>query len=137
MAGAQNDMDSENTSINITPLVDIMLVLLIIFMVTANMQQKKTIDVQLPKAETGQEVAMKGEPLAFSIDKESQYYLNGQKITLEEVDQKIKSIKESGSKIQISIAADAASSHGTVMKLIDTVRKYEIFDFSLDVETGK
>lgn len=137
MAGSQNDMDSENTSINITPLVDIMLVLLIIFMVTANMQQKKTIDVSLPKAETGQEVAVKGEPLAFSIDKSSQYFLNGQKISLDEINDKIAAIKQSGAKTQVSIASDEATYHGVVMKLIDTIRKHDIFDFSLDVETGK
>lgn len=134
MAASQEDMDGENTSINITPLVDIMLVLLIIFMVTANMQQKKTIDVQLPKAATGQEVAFKGENLSFSIDKQSQIFLNGNKTTLEELGAKVDAIQASGVKFQTSIAADESAPHGVVMRLIDTLRKRNIADFSLDVE---
>lgn len=134
MAGAQDDIDSENTSINITPLVDIMLVLLIIFMVTANMQQKKTIDVSLPKAESGQEFALKGDQLAFSIDKDSKYFLNGTEISFPDIESKVAAVRGGGGKFQTSIAADASAPHGAVMKLMDTLRRQEIFDFSLDVE---
>lgn len=135
MAGSGDDLDNENTSINITPLVDIMLVLLIIFLVTANTQQKRTIDVQLPKAETGQEVIVKGEPLAFSIDKNSQIFLNGSVIKIEEIEAKVEFLISKGIKFQTSLAADSATPHGTVMRLIDTLRKHNIVDFALDVES--
>ncbi len=135
MAASPDDLDSENTSINITPLVDIMLVLLIIFMVTANMQQKRTIDVQLPKAVTGVEVAIKGEPLAFTIDKDSQIFLNGTRISVAEIDTKVEYLVSNGIKFQTSLAADSATPHGTVMRLIDTLRKHNVIDFALDVES--
>lgn len=135
MAANQNDLDNENTSINITPLVDIMLVLLIIFMVTANLQQKKTIDVKLPEAQTGQEVAVKGENFAISIDKNSEFYLNGVKSSLSEIESKVSVAKASSIPLQISIAADESTPHGVVMKAIDAMRRLEIFDFSLDVES--
>jgi biopolymer transport protein ExbD len=134
MAASGDDLDNENTSINITPLVDIMLVLLIIFLVTANTQQKRTIDVQLPKASTGQEVIIKGEPLAFTIDKDSQIFLNGRKMKIEEIEEKVEFMISKGIKFQTSLAADSATPHGTVMRLIDTLRKHNIIDFALDVE---
>lgn len=135
MAGAQDDLDNENTSINITPLVDIMLVLLIIFMVTANMQQKRTIDIQLPKVATGQEVVIKGEPLAFTINKDSVIFLNGSETKLDDVDKKVGDLVAGGAKFQTSLAADSATPHGSVMRLIDTLRKHNVIDFALDVET--
>lgn len=134
MASMQDDIDSENTSINITPLVDIMLVLLIIFLVTANMQQKKTIDVNLPKAQTGVLVAQKGEALAFSIDKESKVFLNGLPISPDEIDAKVTELKTAGIKVDVSIAADDAAPHGAVMRLIDKLRHHDIVDFAFDVE---
>ena len=81
MGGSQFEDDEEITGINVTPLVDVMLVLLIIFMVTANYIANQSIPLQLPKAETGEDPG--GVNLNFSIDRNSQVYLDGNKISLE------------------------------------------------------
>ena len=74
MAGGADDND-EIVGINVTPLVDVMLVLLVIFMVTANYIAQQAITVELPKASTGEDAGTRN--LAFTLDKQSQLYFRG------------------------------------------------------------
>lgn len=136
MAGVQDD-DEEITGINVTPLVDVMLVLLIIFMVTANYIVNQSIDIKLPKAETG-ETQVTTLNMAFTLDSESKLYLDGDAITYDEIAEKIQEFKAKGSQEnknpQALITADQNTPHGAVVKLIDTVRKNGITDFAINVE---
>jgi biopolymer transport protein TolR len=84
-----NDSESLFCDINVTPLVDVMLVLLIIFMVTAPFMTQ-TIGVNLPKA-SGQALAANSEPLVISIDKASQISIGNTKLNDAEL---IKFLKE-------------------------------------------
>ena len=137
MAGSSMGDDEEITAINVTPLVDVVLVLLVIFMVTASYIVHRSIQVKLPDAVTG-EVGVKPKSLAFILDKEANLYLDGEKITYSELPGLIEKAgnAKSLSKLQAVISADKAVSHGAVMKLIDTVRKLGISDFAVDVETA-
>lgn len=132
--GLFDDEQKEITDINVTPLVDVMLVLLIIFMVTATYIVNQSINVNLPKAKTGRDVAAKN--LSFVLDKESKLYLNGNQITYDEVEAKIKIelAKDAPGPLQALIAADRDTPHGAVIKLIDTVRKNGITDFAINVQ---
>ncbi len=137
MAGGAGDED-EITGINVTPLVDVMLVLLIIFMVTATYIVNQSINVNLPKADTSDASDGKPKNLAFVLDAKSQLYLNGQPITFEQVAEKIAEEKAKDGKgpLNALIAADKDTPHGAVVKLIDTVRKHGITDFAINVEAG-
>ncbi len=137
MAGTSND-DDEITGINVTPLVDVMLVLLIIFMVTATYIVNQSINVNLPKADTSDPSDQKPKNLAFVLDAKSQLYLNGTPITFEQVAEKIAEEKAKGGTgtLNALIAADKETPHGAVVKLIDTVRKHGITDFAINVEAG-
>ena len=85
MAGGSLDQDdSEITGINVTPLVDVMLVLLIVFMVTSTYIVQQSIQVQLPKADTGENTP-KAKNLAFVIDKSGAIFLDGKSIKLEDI----------------------------------------------------
>lgn len=136
MAGIQED-DDEITGINVTPFVDVVLVLLVIFMVTANYIVNQSIDIKLPKAETG-DSKITTLNLAFALDKNSQLYLDGKAISFDEVAGKIEEAKAKGSleqkNPQALITADQTTPHGAVVKLIDTVRKNGITDFAINVE---
>lgn len=135
MAADQNwEGDEEITGINVTPLVDVMLVLLVIFMVTANYIVSQSIQVQLPKATSGSEVTSKN--LAFVLDKDSQLFLDGRAIELEAVPAKIQEYKkDNNASLQALIAADQKTPHGSVVRLIDTIRKNGITDFAINVES--
>ena len=131
--GASDDSNDEITGINVTPLVDVMLVLLIIFMVTATYIANRGIAVNLPKAATGEDVPAKN--LAFVLDKESKLYLNGEAISFDLVPGKIAESKARGENLQALISADKETPHGNVVKLIDVIRKNGINDFAIDVDS--
>lgn len=126
--------DDEITDINVTPLVDIMLVLLIIFMMTTTYIVHRSINVSLPKAETG-ETATKTENLAFVLDQNSNLFLDGKPIVFDDINVAIRERRASSSKkLQALISADQSTPHGKVIKLIDLVRKNGITEFAINVE---
>jgi biopolymer transport protein ExbD len=138
MAGGASDQEDEITGINVTPLVDIMLVLLIIFMVTASYIVNKSINIQLPKAATGEAIP-ETKNLAFVLDKDAQLFLDGRPITFEELPSKVAEAKAAAgdtATVQALIAADTATPHGVVVKLIDLVRKSGITDFAINIEAS-
>ncbi len=130
--GVDFDEDEGITGINVTPLVDVMLVLLIIFMVTANYINTQAIDLELPKAETGESTGDRS--MGFTISKDSQVLLDGEAVNMDKLPEIIKQRKKSNPKVQALIAADQATPHGTVIKLIDIIRKNGVTDFAINVE---
>jgi biopolymer transport protein ExbD len=138
MAGGASGDEDEITGINVTPLVDVMLVLLIIFMVTANYIVNQSIQVNLPKADTAETTDTKTKNLAFVLDAKSQLFLDGQPISFQELGQRIADEKaKAGSQpVNALISADKDTPHGSVVKLIDTVKKAGITDFAINVEAG-
>ena len=133
MAGGSSMNDDEGINeINVTPLVDVMLVLLIIFMVTATYITNQSIALELPKAATGADTASNN--LGFSIDAESKLYLDGKPITYEELGGLIAERKKTKPDVQALISADVKTPHGEVVKLIDAVRKNGVTNFAINVE---
>lgn len=133
MAGNLFDEEDEITGINVTPLVDVMLVLLVIFMVTASFIVHQSIDVQLPKSETAGKTI--GKKLAFAIKANEKLYLDGTEISFQDIGILVDKAKRSREeKVQALISADVSTPHGTVVKLIDTIRKNGITEFAINVD---
>ncbi len=136
MAGSSvSDSDNEEiTGINVTPLVDVMLVLLIIFMVTANYINKQAIPVKLPDADTGETLQTKN--LSFVLNAQGELFCNGKPANFEDIPQLIQAEKSAQPKAQFQalISADQATTHGQVVKLIDIVRKNGITEFAIDTQ---
>jgi biopolymer transport protein ExbD len=138
MAGGSLDQDEGAiTEINVTPFVDVMLVLLIVFMVTSTYIVQQSIQVQLPKADTG-ENAPKSKNLAFVIDKSGVIFLDGKTINLEDIAARVQAEKASDAnvKLQALVAADKETPHGFVVGLIDAVRRQGITDLAINVENS-
>ncbi len=127
MAAKLGGGDDEGiTDINVTPLVDIMLVLLIIFMLTSEVVSKKvkkpTIDIDLPTASSGQDKP--GEPLSIVINKDGDLFLNGKPIRELDLRAKVKAtvaLRGKG-KAEAVLSADKRLSHGQVVRMIDMLR---------------
>ena len=133
MAGSFGSSDDDLISgINITPLVDVVLVLLIMFMITAPAIYQSAIKVQLPQARTGEE-APKG-PLNFSISKEGELAWDKDKITWEALGTRLSAMGAKAAQETAVISADQATPHGTVIKLMDTLRQAGLTHFALNVE---
>lgn len=137
-SGSFDQDDSEITGINVTPLVDVMLVLLVVFMVTSSYIVQQSIQVQLPKADTG-ESSPKVKNLAFVIDKSGALFLDGKPIKLEDIAVRVQSERAADPQVQLQalVAADRETPHGFVVGLIDAVRRQGITDLAINVEKSE
>ena len=104
------------SNINVTPMVDVMLVLLIVFMVTAPLLTVG-VPVNLPKVEANSLDAQK-EPLEISINENNEIYLGEDLIVFEELISKVKIIAGSNNDIRIFLRADTSINYGEVMKVL-------------------
>ena len=133
MSGGASDDDEEMISgINVTPLVDITLVLLIIFMVTAAYIVNPAIKVELPKAVTSEETVQT--TLALVLSKEGKLFLNGTETTEPALKAFIANELVQHPDLQAIIAADKEVSHGAVVHLIDQVKLAGVVKFALNTK---
>jgi biopolymer transport protein ExbD len=132
--GGDEDPGRMIVDINVTPLVDITLVLLIIFMVTASYIVSPAIKVDLPKAASGSEQTKT--TLALTLLKDGALYLNGEQSSDAAVAQYIGAELPRNPDLQAIIAADRAVPHGEVVHIIDLVKRAGVHRFAINVDPG-
>ena len=126
------DQDEIIAEINITPFVDIILVVLIIFMVTATYIVRQSIKVTLPEAATGENTDTTS--LGLMLDASGNLYLDGEAITADALRAFIRAEKAKKPDVICLIAADAATPHGKVIGLIDLVKQEGVVKFAINIE---
>ena len=132
MAGSTQSGDDEIISgINVTPLVDVVLVLLVIFMVTAPVIYQSAIKVKLPQTASGGDGDKNS--LSFSVDAQENIYWNSLRITWGELEQRLGGLSAADKEKSASISADEKASHGQVVKLMDVLQRAGLHRFSLNV----
>ena len=109
------------SEINVTPFVDVMLVLLIIFMVTAPLMQQG-IDVDLPDTTT-QPLRMQDEPLILTVDKSGKYHLGRREIAEADLREKLEAIFEGRDSKEIFLRADENVAYRFVVKALAAARE--------------
>jgi len=109
------------SDINVTPLVDVMLVLLIIFMVAAPMMIQG-VDVNLPKT-TAKNIKSQDEPLILTVDKKGEVFIENHAIPLDSLEVKIQKIFQNRREKEILLRADKDVSYGFVIDVIARVKK--------------
>lgn len=109
------------SEINVTPLVDVMLVLLIIFMVTAPMMTQG-VQVNLPKTAT-KYIKTDDEPLVLTINKKKEVFIEDHPVNLEGLETKIMKIFENQREKQLLLRADESLPYGFVMGVVARVKK--------------
>lgn len=122
------------TGINVTPLVDVVLVLLIVLMVTASYIVSKAIPMELPNAQTGQSV---GAPLAISLDSEERLYLDGEPVSEGELERAADRASQASPKARAMIAADGSVRHRRVVRVIDILRRSGVTNFAINVNPAE
>lgn len=132
MASAQVDDDSEIVSINVTPLVDITLVLLIIFMVTASFIVRETVEVDLPKAANTNETVQG--LVNVVMDKDSKTYFDGTEVDEAGLKNLIQGALTKDKDTRAIITADQTLNYGKVMHLIDVVKGEGVAKFALNIQ---
>ena len=117
-AGREHRAMSE---INVTPLVDVMLVLLIIFMVTAPLLQQG-LDVDLPETTT-QPLRLQNEPLILTVKADGTVFVSRKEIPLKDLREKLVAIFEGRDDKDIFLRADQKASYGVVVKAMAAARQ--------------
>jgi biopolymer transport protein ExbD len=131
MAAAAQDNDEMITGINVTPLVDITLVLLVILMVTASYVASKTIPLELPKGATAETTPT---TLSVSIDKDGKTFLDAVAIDDASLRARIRAAHTADPETRAVIAADGRTTHAHVVHVIDLLRREDVTKFAINVE---
>ena len=123
MAGGSytGDTDEPIAEINVVPLVDIILVVLIIFMVTAPLVMNPSIDVNLPEAASG-ESDEKPKHIAVTVSKQGELYIDGSKVTLEQLKSTVGLEAEKSKDSSVVLTADKDVTLDGLTQIIDAIK---------------
>ncbi|MCC7539663.1 MAG: biopolymer transporter ExbD [Deltaproteobacteria bacterium] len=132
MAGGTGGDDEELISaINVTPLVDVMLVLLIVLMLTASFIATRAIPVDLPRASSGESLQT---TYAISLTRDGKIWLDAREVTEARLRQLIGAARRRDRDPRVVIAADREVSHGKVVRIIDLVRRLGVTKFAINIQ---
>jgi len=123
------------SEINVTPLVDIMLVLLIIFMLTAHLIAKQAIEVELPRA--SQSTTLPPSTVTVTLARDGALYLNAVQVTPDQLRSQVKDAVAKDPKTQAIIVGDKAVSHGRVVWVLDTIKSLGITSFAIQIDPSE
>ncbi len=132
MALKSDQGDELQSEINVVPLVDIILVVLIIFMVTAPMIMKPSINVNLPKAASGE--ATVPSKLNITIATDGKLNLDGKNVEDSEVQAKAIEEFKKNPEVQAIISADKDVPHGRVVSVLDIVKSAGVKKFAISID---
>jgi biopolymer transport protein ExbD len=119
------------SAINVTPLVDVMLVLLVVLMVASTYIVAQTLKVQLPKARMTDGTAEK--PTTVQILKTGEFRLNEQPIDDRGLEEKLKTAAAADAEMSLVVSADKEAQHGMVVHVMDIAKVAGITKFAINV----
>ena len=136
LGNGNGDEDPVLADINVTPLVDVMLVLLIIFMIAAPMLHQG-VEVALPKADASNLPLRVQDPLVVSIDRNGQVYLRESTVETEELVARIKSQIESRGDDTVFLKGDREVPYGKVIEVLDVLHQGGIVHVGMVTDRGR
>ncbi len=122
MSGQDSGDDGVVTGINVTPLVDVVLVLLIIFMITAHLTSNGELKINLPKT-AGAEASPTGTGLTVSLDGEGRLFLMEEAVDLNGLKANLAREAESNPGVRVTVAAEGRIPYQQVVKVLDTIKQ--------------
>ena len=129
---SQSSDDDEIGNINITPMVDVILVLLVIFMVTANFLKKESININLPKVQAADPNV--SQSVQVAITRDGKILLEGQSTTEEKLFANLQRDSKFRPNMRLTLSADENLSYGTITKLMGIIRKAGVTKIALSVK---
>jgi len=134
MAGGTNLNDDDLISeINVTPFVDVVLVLLVIFMVTAGFIVNKGLKIQLPEAATAEQLTLQ-RTFNILIGANGSLFLDGKPISVEELKTTGTAAKAKGEKVVAMISADKGVIYSSVVGVMDALRQVGVSEFAFQLD---
>ncbi|MCB0345776.1 MAG: biopolymer transporter ExbD [Bdellovibrionales bacterium] len=108
--------------INITPLIDVVFILLIFFMVTTTFDDHAGLKVQLPKAQQRQASDETSKLLSITVSKSGGYFVGSKELTPTQLESRLKQHAQSSGDATVVIRADEHTDHGTVVRVMDMAK---------------
>ncbi|MFZ9521469.1 MAG: ExbD/TolR family protein [Silvanigrellaceae bacterium] len=134
MAGGSNLNDDDLISdINVTPFVDVVLVLLVIFMVTAGFIVNKGLKIQLPQAATAEKLNLQ-RTFNILLANNGDLFLDGKAVSVDELKSTGEAAKAKGEKVVAMISADRGVVYSTVVGVMDALRQVGIAEFAFQLD---
>ncbi len=124
----------DEVGLDMTPLIDVVFLLLIFFMLTASFTQAQRLKVELPKAEQG-ETADPSKDWVIEIDAQGQYALNGEALAGDQLVVRLRELPGRSEETVIQIRADAKTQHQAVIHALDAARSAGLQHIGLATET--
>ncbi len=121
--------------INVTPLVDVMMVLLVILMVSSTYIVAQTLKVQLPKVKAGDGMAER--PAVVTLLKTGTLRFNDEDVTEEELAKRLKDAVAADSEMSLVVSADREAQHGSVVHLLDIAKLAGVVKFAVNVQQSE
>jgi biopolymer transport protein ExbD len=125
------------TGINVTPMVDIMLVLLVIMMVSSIYIVSRALKVELPKSASSDEASQS--PITVTLTKDDKVYINGEIFPNDDkaLSARFLQARAGGAEPNLVVSADAQALHGWVVHIIDLAKQEGITKFAINVQSGE
>lgn len=136
LGGGDDDGDIIS-DINVTPLVDVVLVLLIILMVTATAIVSKTIPMELPSAERAESTENTPTTLGISIDADGKLYLDREEMDEATLRARVRAARQGSEDVRAIIAAAGTIQHQNVVRIIDLLRQENVTKFAINVRPSE
>jgi len=131
-AGSEDNEDGIISNINITPMVDVILVLLVIFMVTANFLKKESININLPKVASADPNIKESKQVA--VTKDGKIFLEGRSVTESALMQEMRREAKYRPNMRVTLSADEGLSYGTVSRIMGLLRRCGVTKMALAVK---
>lgn len=132
MAGSTGSQDEEIGSINITPMVDVILVLLVIFMVTANFLKKESLNINLPKVQAADPNV--AESVQVALTKTGGILLEGKDTDMQGLVRNLEREAKIRPNMRLTLSADESLPYGKITELMGIIRKAGVTKIALSVK---
>ena len=129
MSFSTQDSDEVLSEMNVTPLVDVMLVLLVVFIVTTPMMTN-AIKINLPKTDAVA-TEKKKDPVVVSVDQDGKFYLAKTELAPESLEASLKEVKAKDAEVRVQLQADANVNYGQVAKAMASIERSGISKISV------
>ncbi len=132
-----SDSDGYFAEINVTPLVDVMLVLLVVFLVTAPFIPSITHSVNLNLPEENGNLITPRQLLVISVDDAGKFYWNEQEVNETTLQENLKNFKLTHPNSNIQLRADTKANYGAIVKVLAAAQKYGVLNLELLTQPAK
>ena len=120
-----SDKQPKKIALNLTPLIDVLFILIIFFTVSSTFLEQPGIELKLPEAESSE--THTAQKIILYVDKDESLFLNDTAVELKNVAKEVEELIAAQTEKSVVLRADSAASHGTIIKIMDLLRNQGIY----------